>query len=172
MLCFLYRCSFRKKTNVSSFRLLGNSFLELSYRSLLKATDGFSPANLIGVGGFGSVYRGTIDHGEKVVAIKVLNLQAAGASKSFIAECKALKNIKHRNLVKVLTACSSVDYQGNDFKALVYEFMVNGSLEEWLHPNENGHGVRNESRSLNLFQRLNIAIDVASALDYLHHHIS
>ncbi|XP_058219591.1 probable LRR receptor-like serine/threonine-protein kinase At3g47570 [Rhododendron vialii] len=50
--------------------------------------------------------------------------------------------------------------------------MVNGSLEEWLHPNENGHGVHNESKSLNLLQRLNIAIDFASALDYLHHHIS
>ncbi|KAI8551452.1 hypothetical protein RHMOL_Rhmol06G0186900 [Rhododendron molle] len=169
MLCFFYRTSFRRRTNVSSFNLLRNSFLKLSYQSLLKATDGFSPANLIGVGGFGSVYRGILDHGRKVVAIKVLNLHFAGASKSFIAECKALKNIKHRNLVKVLTACSSIDYQGNDFKALVYEFMVNGSLEEWLHWNENEHEVRNESKSL-ILQRLNIAIDVASALDYLHHY--
>jgi hypothetical protein len=50
-----------------------------------------------------------------------------------MAECAALINIRHRNLVKVLTACSGIDFQGNDFKALVYEFMVNGSLEEWLH---------------------------------------
>ncbi|THG01504.1 hypothetical protein TEA_022295 [Camellia sinensis var. sinensis] len=49
----------------------------------------------------------------------------------------ALRHIKHRNLVKVLTTCSSVDYHGNDFKALVYEFMVNGGLEDWLHENEN-----------------------------------
>ncbi|CAL5327306.1 unnamed protein product [Camellia sinensis] len=48
--------------------------------------------------------------------------------------------------------------------------MVNGSLEEWLHPNENQDEVRWESRNLNLLQRLNISIDVASALDYLHHH--
>uniref|UniRef100_A0A5B7BBX5 non-specific serine/threonine protein kinase n=1 Tax=Davidia involucrata TaxID=16924 RepID=A0A5B7BBX5_DAVIN len=100
----------------------------------------------------------------------VLNLLRHGASKSFIAECEALKNIRHRNLVKVLTACSSVDYQGNDFKALVYEFMVNGSLEEWLHPNLSEHLAHEEPRKLNLLQRLSIALDVACALDYLHHH--
>ncbi|KAL7202454.1 hypothetical protein ACSBR1_034012 [Camellia fascicularis] len=170
MLCFLYFCWFKKKAKVPSFGFLGNSFMELSYQSLLKATDGFSPANLIGAGSFGSVYKGSLDHGEKVVAVKVLNLQFHGASKSFMAECKALKNIKHRNLLKVLTACSSVDYNGNDFKALTYEFMVNGSLEEWLHPNENEDEVQEKSRNLDILQRLNIAIDVASALDYLHHY--
>ncbi|XP_028117411.1 putative receptor-like protein kinase At3g47110 [Camellia sinensis] len=59
------------------------------------------------------------------------------ASKSFVAKCDTLGRIRHRNLVKVFTACSSVDYNGTDFKALVYEFMVNGSLEDWLHANEN-----------------------------------
>ncbi|KAI5311030.1 hypothetical protein L3X38_045498 [Prunus dulcis] len=90
-----------------------------------------------------------------------------GASKSFIAECEALRNIKHRNLVKIMTACSSVDFHGNDFKALVYEFMDNGSLDEWLHPTtekEEDH----VPTSLNLLQRLDIAIDVSCALDYLH----
>ena len=81
-----------------------------------------------------------------------------------------MKSIKHRNLVKVLTACSSIDFHGNDFRAIFYEFMVNGSLEEWLHQNGNKDDGHNESRNLSLLQRLNIAIDVASALDYLHHH--
>ncbi|GFS40355.1 EF-TU receptor [Actinidia rufa] len=58
----------------------------------------------------GSVYKGTVDQGRIVVAVKVLNLQFHGASKSFIAECKVLKGIKHRNIVKVLTTCSSIDY--------------------------------------------------------------
>ncbi|KAL7191908.1 hypothetical protein ACSBR2_023894 [Camellia fascicularis] len=89
---------------------------------------------------------------------------------SFVAECEALRRIRHRNLVKIFTVCSSVDHNGNDFKALEYEFMVNGSLEECLLPNENQDEVRLESRNLNLLQRLNISIDVASALDYLHHH--
>ncbi|XP_058201385.1 probable LRR receptor-like serine/threonine-protein kinase At3g47570 isoform X1 [Rhododendron vialii] len=170
MLGVLYLCWSRKTKKVPPFQIFGNSFPQLSYQSLLRATDGFSLSNLIGMGSFGSVYKGILDQSGKVVAVKVLNLQFRGASKSFIAECKAMKRIKHRNLVGILTACSSIDYQGNDFKALVYEFMVNGSLHEWLHPNGNGEGVPEELRSLNLLQRLHIAIDVASALDYLHHH--
>ncbi|XP_028057308.1 receptor kinase-like protein Xa21 [Camellia sinensis] len=70
--------------------------------------------------------------------------------------------------VKVLTACSTIDYQGHDFKALVYEFMVNGSLEEWLHPNCNEDLSNEEFKKLNLLQRLNIIIDVVCALNYLH----
>ncbi|XP_057512881.1 probable LRR receptor-like serine/threonine-protein kinase At3g47570 [Actinidia eriantha] len=170
MLCFLYRSRFRKRMEVPSSRILGNAFQRVSYQSLFEATGGFSPANLIGVGGFGSVYRGILDQDAKVVAVKVLNLEFHGASKSFIAECKALKNMRHRNLVKVITTCSSIDNHGKDFKALVYEFMVNGSLEDWLHPNENEEEANKDSRNLNLLQRLNIAIDVASAIDYLHNH--
>ncbi|RWR78769.1 LRR.XII-like protein [Cinnamomum micranthum f. kanehirae] len=139
----------------------------ISYSDLCKATDDFSSSNLLGVGSYGSVYRGTFASDNTTVAVKVLNLQRQGASKSFIAECEALRNVRHRNLVKVLTSCSSIDFKGNDFKALIYEFMPNGSLEEWLHPNEEeGHQLRN----LSLTQRLNIAIDVANALDYLHYH--
>ncbi|XP_058219488.1 probable LRR receptor-like serine/threonine-protein kinase At3g47570 isoform X3 [Rhododendron vialii] len=172
MMYFVHLRWFKKRTEVPSFNFFGHSFAKLSYGSLVKATNGFSPTNLIGMGSFGSVYKGILDldHGEKLVAVKVLNLQFRGAAKSFIAECKALRSIRHRNLVNVITACSSVDYKGDDFKALVYEFMVNGSLEEWLHPNEKEDDAHNKSQSLNLLQRLNIAFDVASALFYLHHH--
>jgi serine/threonine protein kinase len=144
----------------------GNVLLKVSYQSLLKATNGFSSINLIGTGSFGSVYKGILDHNGTAVAVKVLNLRRQGASKSFMAECEALRNVRHRNLVKVVTACSGVDYHGNDFKALVYEFMVNGSLETWLHPSPATAEVQG---ILDLTQRLNIAIDVAHALDYLHH---
>ncbi|CAI0415789.1 unnamed protein product [Linum tenue] len=141
---------------------------KVSYQSLSKATDGFSTANLIGAGSFGSVYKGILHESGAVIAVKVFNLERRGASKSFKAECEALKNIRHRNLVRIVTVCSSVDYRGNDFKALVYEFLANGSLEEWLHP----HPVQRTGhlpRSLDFLQRLNVAIDVASALDYLQH---
>ncbi|PPS18638.1 hypothetical protein GOBAR_AA01940 [Gossypium barbadense] len=117
----------------------------------------------------GFCYKGVLEASGAVIAVKVLNLLNRGASRSFLAECEALKNIRHRNLVKVLTAISGVDYQGNDFKALVYEFMENGSLEEWLHPLI-GMNEPETARNLNFFQRVNVAIDVAHALEYLHHY--
>ncbi|GJM95113.1 hypothetical protein PR202_ga11817 [Eleusine coracana subsp. coracana] len=140
--------------------------LRLSYDELQRATDGFSEANLIGVGSFGLVYRGTLDHENQEVAVKVLNFLQHGAERSFLAECEALRSIRHRNLIKVITACSTVDRNGHDFKALVYEFMPNRDLDKWLHPV--GEGV-SSFHILNMAQRLSIALDVAKALDYLHH---
>ncbi|XP_039155338.1 probable LRR receptor-like serine/threonine-protein kinase At3g47570 [Eucalyptus grandis] len=142
-------------------------FQQVSYEDLVKATDGFSSSNFIGMGGFGSVYKGNLADENKIVAVKVFNLKQQGASKSFTAECEVLKNIRHRNLVKILTACSSVDFQGNEFKALVYDFMENDSLEEWLHPYLAPNGT--PRHELTFVQRLNIAFDVACAVDYLHH---
>ncbi|XVE61796.1 hypothetical protein DITRI_Ditri06bG0067900 [Diplodiscus trichospermus] len=141
--------------------------LQMSYSDLLKSTDGFSQENLIGSGSFGSVYKGVIPSDGTVVAIKVLNLQQRGASRSFIEECNVLRTMRHRNLLKIITACSTVDNQGNDFKALVFEFMPNGNLDQWLHP---GANEQHQSKKLSLIQRLDIAIDIASALDYLHHY--
>uniref|UniRef100_A0A7N2LKR9 non-specific serine/threonine protein kinase n=1 Tax=Quercus lobata TaxID=97700 RepID=A0A7N2LKR9_QUELO len=139
----------------------------VSYKMLHQATNGFSPGNLIGFGSFGSVYKGILDQDERLVAIKVLNLQNKDASKSFMAECNALRNVRHRNLIKIFTCCSSINYNGDDFKALVFEFMTNGSLEMWLHPMIDSD---NQSKNLSVLQRLIIAIDVAFALNYLHNH--
>ncbi|XP_043700229.1 probable LRR receptor-like serine/threonine-protein kinase At3g47570 [Telopea speciosissima] len=161
-------CRKRKEKKESTLFFIESRHFKISYAQLLKATDGFSSANLIRVGSFGSVYKGVINHGKTIVAVKVFNLTQRGASKSFMVECQCLRNIRHRNLVKILTSCSSVDFKGNDFKALVYEFMPGGNLESWLHQHPNG--VQDEQRHLNLVQRLNIAIDMATALDYLHHH--
>ncbi|CAN1187599.1 Probable LRR receptor-like serine/threonine-protein kinase At3g47570 [Linum perenne] len=149
-----------------------SKLLQLSSQRLFKATNGFSSTNQIGVGGFGSVYKGVLnDIGEASIniAVKVFNLHQHGAYKSFMAECEALKNIRHKNLVSIVTVCSSVDHEGNDFKALVYEFLANGSLEDWLHrPIEKID--ESTTKSLNFIQRLNIAIDIASGVDYLHNY--
>ncbi|KAI4351066.1 hypothetical protein L6164_005451 [Bauhinia variegata] len=144
---------------------LEDRLLMVSYGELYEATNGFSSTNLIGTGGFGSVYKGTLRCFNKPVAVKVLNLQTRGASKSFVVECRALAKVRHRNLMKILTCCSSIDYKGADFKALVFEFMPNGSLENWLHNEEQPDS---GDLNLNLRQRLNVAIDIAQALDYLH----
>ncbi|KAM3317140.1 hypothetical protein ACQJBY_035015 [Aegilops geniculata] len=142
--------------------------MRVTYGELVRATSGFASENLLGTGSFGSVYKGTMmnEDQEVIVAVKVLNLQQRGASQSFVAECETLRCIRHRNLVKILTICSSIDFKGLDFKALVFGFMPNGNLDQWLHNRlleDGGNGV------FSLTQRVDIAIDVASALEYLHH---
>ncbi|XP_074333843.1 uncharacterized protein LOC141671471 [Apium graveolens] len=148
--------------------LKGSQYPKLSYQDLLLATNGFSPNSLLGEGRYGSVYKGVLESGELIVAVKVLNVEVRGANKSFLAECEMLRNIRHRNLIKIITACSSIDYKGNDFKALVFELLTNGSLDSWLHPSPNQH--QGNERNLTLLQRLNIAIDIAQGIHYLHHH--
>ncbi|CAL4980631.1 unnamed protein product [Urochloa decumbens] len=158
----------RNKTEIPSTTLMQGHPL-ISYSQLVKATEEFSFTNFLGSGSFGSVYKGELDcqdgEGKNLVAVKVLKLQTPGALKSFIAECEALRNMRHRNLVKIVTACASIDARGNDFKAIVYDFMPNGSLEGWLHPDTNR---QTEQRSLDLAVRVAILLDVAYALDYLH----
>ncbi|XP_073138562.1 probable LRR receptor-like serine/threonine-protein kinase At3g47570 [Henckelia pumila] len=66
-----------------------------------------------------------------------------------------MSTVRHKNLVRVISCCSNTD-----FKALVLEYIPNGSLEKWLYSPTN---------SLDLLQRLNITIDVAQAIEYLHH---
>ncbi|KAH1064558.1 hypothetical protein J1N35_029545 [Gossypium stocksii] len=146
----------RKSTNSTtiedSFPL--KEWKRISYDQLSKATDGFSEGNMLGSGSFGTVYKGIL-FDETEVAIKVFNLQIEGAFRSFDVECEVMSKIIHRNLVKVITCCSST----TDFKALVLELMPNGSLDKWLYSN---------NHFLDILQRINIMIDVASALEYLH----
>ncbi|XP_058191112.1 probable LRR receptor-like serine/threonine-protein kinase At3g47570 isoform X2 [Rhododendron vialii] len=153
------RVSRKEDSSKASFE---HQILRVSYADLFKATNGFSEANLVGVGNYAYVYKGILDQDMMVVAVKVLNLQLKGALKSFMLECKALQTIRHRNLLKVLSACSSIDFHGNEFKAIVYEFMANGTIDGWLHQNGAEH------EYLKAIQRLDISIDVASALEYLH----
>ncbi|CAN1816822.1 Probable LRR receptor-like serine/threonine-protein kinase At3g47570 [Linum perenne] len=156
-------CLIKKRGKQDNVTADDQLLLQLSYQRLYIATDGFSSVDLIGIGSFGSVYRGVLhaDGTSTNIAVKVFNLQRRGASKSFMSECEALKNIRHKNLMRIVTVCSSVDRQGNEFKALVYEYLANGSLEDWLH---------NPIERLDVSTRLNISIDIASAIDYLHNH--
>ncbi|KAK9664444.1 hypothetical protein RND81_14G042500 [Saponaria officinalis] len=135
----------------------------VKYDDLRHATDDFNERNLIGRGGFGSVFKGALRDNMVVVAIKVLDKTSA-SWKSFVAECEALRQVRHRNLVKLITSCTSLDFRNNEFAALVYEYMSNGSLEDWI----NGRKTNEDGNGLSFVQRLNVGIDVASALDYLH----
>ncbi|QHO14682.1 putative LRR receptor-like serine/threonine-protein kinase [Arachis hypogaea] len=149
-----------KRKNVKTRHERNSSTLEtrrLSYYELVRATNGFSESNLIGKGGFGSVYQGKLSGG-LIVAIKVLDLDSEETAHSFEVECNAMRNLRHRNLVKIISSCSN-----DDFKSLVMEFMPNGSLDKWLYSHE---------YCLDFFERLSIMLDVASALEYLHHGFS
>ncbi|KAL7211335.1 hypothetical protein ACSBR2_014250 [Camellia fascicularis] len=126
----------------------------ITYRELSRATNMFSESNLLGTGSFSSVYKAMFP-GTMIFAAKVFKLELDGAFKSFETECEILRNIRHRNLTKVMSSCSTLD-----FKALVLEYMPNGTLEKWLY---------SHNYFLDMLQRLDIMIDVACALEYLHH---
>ncbi|XP_049354260.1 receptor kinase-like protein Xa21 isoform X1 [Solanum verrucosum] len=126
----------------------------VSYHEIQRSTNNFDESNLIGEGSSGSVYQGTL-FGGTAVAIKVLDLENEQVCKRFDTECEVMRNVRHRNLVPVITTCSS-DY----IRAFVLQFMPNGSLENWLYK---------EDRHLNLHQRVTVMLDVAMAVEYLHH---
>ncbi|KAJ3686276.1 hypothetical protein LUZ61_015440 [Rhynchospora tenuis] len=175
-LCLLVTC-YSRKTHVRllnpklmhAHRPFKTEFMHVSYHDLVRATKNFSLENLVGRGTFGAVYKAdmSFEHAT-TVAVKVLNLEKHGASRSFLSECEALRNVRHRNLIKVLSSCSSIDQHGNVFKALVFEFMSNGNLAAWLHPNAEAF-VDLPIKTLKFVQRLSITIDVATALEYLHY---
>ncbi|KAG9440072.1 hypothetical protein H6P81_020237 [Aristolochia fimbriata] len=125
--------------------------VEFSYEELARATNDFSLANKIGEGGFGAVYYAELG-GEKA-AIKKMDMQA---SKEFLAELKVLTHVHHLNLVRLIGFCT----EGSLF--LVYEFIENGNLSQHL---------RGSSREpLSWATRVQIALDSARGLEYIHEH--
>ncbi|PRQ37583.1 putative protein kinase RLK-Pelle-LRR-XII-1 family [Rosa chinensis] len=156
-LCYMmtkYGTRKRGKTPSSVEQLTTVEHIVISYQELRRATNDFCESNLLGVGSFGSVYKGILSNGT-TVAVKVLKLEMEGAVKSFDAECKVWRTTRHRNLVKVITTCSSPE-----IRALVLQYMSNGSLEKWLY---------SHNYCLSILQRVSMLIDIASALEYLHH---
>ncbi|XP_062089337.1 proline-rich receptor-like protein kinase PERK1 [Humulus lupulus] len=133
--------------------------LELSqgtftYEELAKATDGFSPANLLGEGGFGYVHKGVLPSG-KVVAIKQLKAGSGQGEREFKAEVEFIGRVHHRHLVSLVGYCST-----GIQRMLVYEFVPNSTLEFHLH----GNG----RPTMNWPTRMKIAIGSARGMAYLH----
>ncbi|XP_022883189.1 putative leucine-rich repeat receptor-like serine/threonine-protein kinase At2g24130 [Olea europaea var. sylvestris] len=164
----LLRSKFRRKSTVFNMKGIEDEkeamrkeikYPRISHRQLLEATGGFSPSTLIGSGRFGHVYKGVLQDNTRI-AVKVLHFKADGEiSGSFKRECQILKRTRHRNLIRIITICSTPD-----FKAIVLPLMPNGSLEDHLYPS---HGPQ---CGLDLVQLVSICSDVAEGMAYLNHY--
>jgi LRR receptor-like serine/threonine-protein kinase FLS2 len=161
--CVLLRFIRRGNMHIQNFDLSQAIFRRISYQELHIATNGFSEANLLGTGSFGSMYKGILIDGT-LIAVKVLWLKNGQVEKSFKVECSFLQKVRHQNLVRIITSCSNLH-----FKDLVFQFMFNGSLEKYLYPNKEDNN-NEDVCELGLKTRLDIAIDVAHAMECLHHY--
>ncbi|XP_050247743.1 cold-responsive protein kinase 1-like [Quercus robur] len=130
-----------------------------SYKELRVATEDFSPANKIGEGGFGSVYKGTLKDGT-VAALKVLSSDSRQGAREFLTEIKVISEVEHDNLVKLYGCC----VEGNH-RILVYGYLENNSLAQTLL----GRG--HSSIHFNWQTRCKICVGVARGLAYLHEDI-
>ncbi|KAF7055675.1 hypothetical protein CFC21_063178 [Triticum aestivum] len=125
-------------------------------RELEKATDGLAEENVIGEGGYGIVYRGTLQD-STIIAVKNLLNNRGQAEKEFKVEVETIGRVRHKNLVRLLGYCVEGAY-----RMLVYEYVDNGNLDQWLH------GEIGEESPLTWDMRMNIIIGTAKGLAYLH----
>ncbi|GAV82888.1 Pkinase domain-containing protein [Cephalotus follicularis] len=125
-------------------------------RDLQLATNRFSKDNIIGDGGYGIVYRGNLINGNPVAVKKLLN-NPGQADKDFRVEVEAIGHVRHKNLVRLLGYC----IEGTQ-RMLVYEYVNNGNLEQWLRGDMGHHGY------ITWEARMKILLGTAKAMAYLH----
>ncbi|GLJ22498.1 hypothetical protein SUGI_0423590 [Cryptomeria japonica] len=117
-------------------RLFTKEQITFSLEDLIEATDNFSDNNMLGEGGFGPVYKGMTTYG-KEIAVKKLSARSAQGRREFMNEVELVANIQHRNLVNLLGCCSE-----ESERMLVYEYMPNKSLDNFLFDPEKLQNVR------------------------------
>uniref|UniRef100_J3MIC8 non-specific serine/threonine protein kinase n=1 Tax=Oryza brachyantha TaxID=4533 RepID=J3MIC8_ORYBR len=128
-----------------------------SYKDLYDATQGFKDKCLLGVGGFGKVYKGVLPVSKQEVAVKCVSHESSQGMKEFVAEIVSIGQLRHRNLVQLLGYC-----RRKGELLLVYDYMPNGSLDNYLYC----HDV--SEPTLDWAQRFHIIKGVTSGLLYLH----
>ncbi|KAL3524350.1 hypothetical protein ACH5RR_017184 [Cinchona calisaya] len=156
--CLLYISVHRKralKRALQSSFIFSGSPINFSYRDLQCRTNNFS--HLIGTGGFGSVYKGSLGDGT-LIAVKKLDRILPHGEREFITEVNTISSMHHMNLVRLCGYCS----EGLQ-RLLVYEFMKNGSLDKWIFPSNNC-----QDRLLDWSTRFHIALGTAQGIAYFH----
>ncbi|GLJ51877.1 hypothetical protein SUGI_1102010 [Cryptomeria japonica] len=128
---------------------------DFDFKVLKQATNDFDPANKLGEGGFGEVFKGTLKSGKAVAVKKLLIGRSARAISEFESEVKLISNVHHKNLVRLLGCCR----QGQE-RFLVYEYMPNSSLDRILFGEH--------KKTLSWKERFNIILGTARGLAYLH----
>ncbi|XVF81748.1 hypothetical protein PTKIN_Ptkin15bG0181100 [Pterospermum kingtungense] len=131
-------------------------YRQFSLEEIKAATNNFHQDSIIGQGGFGIVYRGTIDDGTMVVAVKRVARSSLQGTREFRTEVQLLSQLRHPHLVHLLGFC----VEQNEM-IIVYEYMSRGSLDAFLFGNI-------ADVPLGWRQRLQICIGVARGLHYLH----
>ncbi|KAK8581573.1 hypothetical protein V6N13_144590 [Hibiscus sabdariffa] len=126
-----------------------------SYKTLYIATKGFKDKQLLGSGGFGKVYKGTLPYTNEQIAVKKVSHESSQGMKEFVSEIVSMGRLRHKNLVRLLGYC-----RRKKELLLIYELMENGSLDKFLFSDD--------KPTLNWFQRFQIIRGVATALLYLH----
>ncbi|XP_047333866.1 receptor-like protein kinase FERONIA [Impatiens glandulifera] len=134
-----------------------------SFGEILSATNNFDKELEIGHGGFGKVYKGVIDRKTKTVAIKRLSSESKQGEKEFRSEIDILSKLRHKHLVSLIGYCN----EGREM-ILIYEYMEHGTLADHLHKNKRDGSSNGEVTPLSWEQRLNVCLDAARGLDYLH----
>ncbi|KAE8706998.1 Leucine-rich repeat receptor-like serine/threonine-protein kinase BAM1 [Hibiscus syriacus] len=149
--------SLKKASESRAWKLTAFQRLDFTSDDVL---DCLKEDNIIGKGGAGIVYKGSMPSGDQV-AVKRLPAMSQGSSHDhgFNAEIQTLGRIRHRHIVRLLGFCSN-----HETNLLVYEYMPNGSLGEVLHGKKGGH--------LHWDTRYKIAVEAAKGLCYLHHDCS
>ncbi|XVE58438.1 hypothetical protein DITRI_Ditri04bG0169600 [Diplodiscus trichospermus] len=143
------------KRSLESSLILEGAPLNFSYRDLQLRTCNFS--QLLGTGGFGSVYKGSLADGT-LVAVKKLDRVLPHGEKEFITEVNTIGSMHHMNLVRLCGYCSEGSH-----RLLVYDFMKNGSLDKWIFPS-----YQCRDRLLHWPTRFNIAVATAQGIAYFH----
>ncbi len=131
---------------------------KFSYKELKIATNSFNPQHLLGRGGFGSVYKGTLRDTGGMIAVKKIDQNSKQGGREFFAEVSIISRIKHRNLVQLQGWCCE---RGQ--LMIVYDYMPNKSLDKILF-----HDHESKIIDFTWDLRNNVLIGVASALAYLH----